>query len=155
MIFVRRTLIPLSRTLEASMVDITTNHLEEDAIQWYNWLEHTQGVPTWRQFKSGMLICFRPSKYKNIDGQLALGQSEDDAVGNSLGVRQELAEGVGSLPGWRKGVRRKKTETRWKIIRGNRKACWELDFPEGIGKIARNTLEDRQRKTVRLATGNA
>ncbi|RRT41640.1 hypothetical protein B296_00051770 [Ensete ventricosum] len=30
----------------ASMVDIATIHLEGDAIQWYNWLEHTQGVPT-------------------------------------------------------------------------------------------------------------
>ncbi|RRT40789.1 hypothetical protein B296_00047678 [Ensete ventricosum] len=28
--------------------------------------------------------------------------SEDDAVGNSLGVRREFAEGIGSLPGWRK-----------------------------------------------------
>ncbi|RZR75504.1 hypothetical protein BHM03_00059554, partial [Ensete ventricosum] len=46
-----------------------------------------------------------------------------DAVGNSLGVRRELAEGIGSLPGWRKGVRQKKIDTRRKIIRGSRKAC--------------------------------
>ncbi|RZS25208.1 hypothetical protein BHM03_00058373, partial [Ensete ventricosum] len=40
---------------------------------------------------------------------------KDDAVGNSPGVRRELAEGIGSLPAWRNGVYRKKTETRWKI----------------------------------------
>ncbi|RWV78806.1 hypothetical protein GW17_00060155, partial [Ensete ventricosum] len=46
-----------------------------------------------------------------------------DAVGNSPGVRRELAEGIGSLLGWRKGVRQKKIETRWNIIGGSRKAC--------------------------------
>ncbi|RZS12325.1 hypothetical protein BHM03_00043748 [Ensete ventricosum] len=45
-----------------------------------------------------------------------------DAVGNSPGIRRELAEGIGSLPGWHKGVRQKKTETCRKIIRGCRKA---------------------------------
>ncbi|RRT64548.1 hypothetical protein B296_00009029 [Ensete ventricosum] len=30
-----------------------------------------------------------------------------------------------------------------------------IDFTEGIGKIARNTLGDRQRKIVRLAAGEA
>ncbi|RRT46408.1 hypothetical protein B296_00052158 [Ensete ventricosum] len=58
------------RTPEASMVDMTAIHLEGDAIHWYNWFEHTQGVPTWRQFKSSMLICFGPSKYESIDRQL-------------------------------------------------------------------------------------
>ncbi|RRT74407.1 hypothetical protein B296_00001422 [Ensete ventricosum] len=71
----------------------------------------------------------------------ASSRSEDDAVGNSLGVRRELAEGIGSLSGWRKGVRRKKIETHRKIV-------------GGIGKIARNTPGDRQRKTVRLVAGN-
>ncbi|RWW62140.1 hypothetical protein BHE74_00030776, partial [Ensete ventricosum] len=42
----------------------------------------------------------------------ALGRSEDDTVGNSSGVRRKLAEGVGSLPGWRKGV----TESRARLI---------------------------------------
>ncbi|RWW37318.1 hypothetical protein BHE74_00057589, partial [Ensete ventricosum] len=49
----------------------------------------------------------------------ASGRSEDDAVGNSCGVRRELAEGIGSLVGWRKGVRRK-------IVRDNQKTCREL-----------------------------
>ncbi|RZS18005.1 hypothetical protein BHM03_00050211 [Ensete ventricosum] len=52
--------------------------------------------------------------------------SEDDAVGNSLRVRRELTEGIGSLPGCRKGVHWKKTETRRKIIGGSRNACREL-----------------------------
>ncbi|RRT45730.1 hypothetical protein B296_00054903, partial [Ensete ventricosum] len=47
-----------------------------------------------------------------------------DAVGNSQGVCRVLVESIGSLPGWRKGVRQKKTETCRKIIGGSRKACW-------------------------------
>ncbi|RZS14428.1 hypothetical protein BHM03_00046126, partial [Ensete ventricosum] len=65
-----------------------------------------------------------------------------DAVGNSPGVHRELTEGIRNLPGWCKGVHRKKIETHRKIV-------------GGIGKIARNTPGDRQRKTVRLAVGNA
>ncbi|RZS20652.1 hypothetical protein BHM03_00053181 [Ensete ventricosum] len=42
-----------------------------------------------------------------------------DAVGNSLGVCRELTKGLRSLPGWRKGVRQKKTETHRKIVGGN------------------------------------
>ncbi|RWW88898.1 hypothetical protein BHE74_00002207 [Ensete ventricosum] len=78
-----------------------------------------------------------------------------DAVGNSLGVRRELAEGIGSLLGWRKGVRQKKTETHRKIVEGSREACFDLGigpglddavgphrefarrFAEGIGKLSR------------------
>ncbi|RZS27485.1 hypothetical protein BHM03_00060956 [Ensete ventricosum] len=71
-----------------------------------------------------------------------------DAVGNSPGVHWELAKGIGSLLGWHKGVRQKKTETRWKIVKGNRKACRE--FIEGIGKLAGNTPRDRRKKTERL-----
>ncbi|RWW09019.1 hypothetical protein GW17_00027513 [Ensete ventricosum] len=48
-----------------------------------------------------------------------------DTVGNSLGVRQELAKGIGSLPGWCKGVCQKKIETRRKIVGGSRKAYQE------------------------------
>ncbi|RWW37099.1 hypothetical protein BHE74_00057832 [Ensete ventricosum] len=63
-----------------------------------------------------------------------------------LGTRQEcVAEGIGSLPGWRKEVRQKKTETHRKIVGG-----WD-----SIEKIARNTLGDHQRKTVRLVAGEA
>ncbi|RZS24817.1 hypothetical protein BHM03_00057929 [Ensete ventricosum] len=71
-----------------------------------------------------------------------------DAVGNSSGVRRELAEGIESLPRWRKGVRQKKIETHQKIIGGSRKACWE--FAEGIEKLVRNTPGDHRKKTKRL-----
>ncbi|RWV76881.1 hypothetical protein GW17_00062380 [Ensete ventricosum] len=49
-----------------------------------------------------------------------------DAVGNSLEVHRELAEGIGSSPGWRKKVRQKKIETRRKIVEGRRKACRDV-----------------------------
>ncbi|RWV95774.1 hypothetical protein GW17_00041568 [Ensete ventricosum] len=76
-------------------------------------------------------------------------------VENSPGVRRELAEGIESLLGWRKGVHQKKIETRWKIIGGLHDAegaRWEFArrFVEGIGKLTRNTLGDRRRKTMRL-----
>ncbi|RWV87450.1 hypothetical protein BHE74_00031358 [Ensete ventricosum] len=66
---------------------------------------------------------------KRVEKQGSKGESrsgEDDAVGNSLGVRRELTEGIGSLPGCRKGVHWKKTETRRKIIGGSRNASREL-----------------------------
>ncbi|RZS02835.1 hypothetical protein BHM03_00032926 [Ensete ventricosum] len=46
--------------------------------------------------------------------------------GNSLGVRRELAESIGSLLRCRKGVCQKKIETCRKIVRGSQKACREL-----------------------------
>ncbi|RRT34228.1 hypothetical protein B296_00032616, partial [Ensete ventricosum] len=52
---------------------------------------------------------------------------KDDAVGNSPGVRRELAKVIGSLPGWHKRVHQKMTETRRKIVGGSRKACRELE----------------------------
>ncbi|RWV86261.1 hypothetical protein BHE74_00046629, partial [Ensete ventricosum] len=55
-----------------------------------------------------------------------------DAFGNSLGVCRKLAESIGSLPRWRKGVRQKKTETRQKIVGGSRKAYRE----SGVGIVS-------------------
>ncbi|RWW40505.1 hypothetical protein BHE74_00054079 [Ensete ventricosum] len=49
-----------------------------------------------------------------------------DAFGNSPGVCQKLAEGIGSLPRWRKGVRQKKTETRRKIVGEDRRTCHKI-----------------------------
>ncbi|RWW16357.1 hypothetical protein BHE74_00001009 [Ensete ventricosum] len=77
-----------------------------------------------------------------------------DAIGNSPGVHRKLVEGIGSLSGWRKRVCQKKTETRWKIVRGSRKACQERcggfrqefarRFAEGIGKLVGNTPGDHR-----------
>ncbi|RWV83366.1 hypothetical protein GW17_00055034 [Ensete ventricosum] len=67
-----------------------------------------------------------------------------DVVGNSLGVRQELAEGIGNLLGWRKGIRQEKIETHRKIVGGSRKAGRE--FAEGIGNLAGSTPRDHRKK---------
>ncbi|RWV87133.1 hypothetical protein GW17_00050909 [Ensete ventricosum] len=87
-----------------------------------------------------------------------------DTFGNSPGVCRKLTEGIGSLPGWRKGVRQKKTKTRQKIIVGSRKACWESGysddavgsrrkftrrFAEGIRKLAGNAKGDRRKEDRR------
>ncbi|RRT32514.1 hypothetical protein B296_00023646 [Ensete ventricosum] len=91
-----------------------------------------------------------------------------NAVGNSSGVHQELAEGIGSLLGWRKGVRQKKTETYRKIVGddGPRSSLsiepgfgrcsgilpeFARRFAEGIGKLAGSTSGDRRKKTGGLA----
>ncbi|RRT80685.1 hypothetical protein B296_00010414 [Ensete ventricosum] len=85
-----------------------------------------------------------------------------DAVGNSLGVHRELAEGIGSLSRWHKGVHQKKTETHRKIVEGSRKACQEFGrcsgispefarrFAKGIGKLTGNMSGDCQKKTIGL-----
>ncbi|RZR92172.1 hypothetical protein BHM03_00020432 [Ensete ventricosum] len=91
-----------------------------------------------------------------------------DAFGNSPRVCRKLTESIGSLLGWCKRVRQKKSETRRKIVGGSRKACRDSDdamgsrrkfarrFVEGIRKLAGNVKgdsrkEDRQtcRKIVR------
>ncbi|RWV89111.1 hypothetical protein GW17_00048760 [Ensete ventricosum] len=45
--------------------------------------------------------------------------------GNSPGVCRKLTKGIRNLPGWRKGVHEKKTETHRKIIGGSRKVYRE------------------------------
>ncbi|RRT79315.1 hypothetical protein B296_00006148 [Ensete ventricosum] len=94
--------------------------------------------------KVGLLQCSHSLKgAQQVTGQgRASGQSEDDAVGNSRGVCWELAEGIESLPGWRKRVCRKKTETRRKIVGGSRKAYQELERTSL--KISRRSLGTRR-----------
>ncbi|RRT48185.1 hypothetical protein B296_00031749 [Ensete ventricosum] len=77
-----------------------------------------------------------------------------DTFENLSGVCWKLVEGIGSLLGWRKGVRQKKTETRRKIIGDSQKACRDLDnvmgscrkfarrFAKGIGKLVGNAKGD-------------
>ncbi|RWW87209.1 hypothetical protein BHE74_00003980 [Ensete ventricosum] len=82
-----------------------------------------------------------------------------NTIGNSPGVRRELPEGIGSLLGWRKGVRHKKTETRQKIIDGSRKAYQDSlgDSTKGSGsslgthwEIARRRSKDSPQECRRL-----
>ncbi|RWV96572.1 hypothetical protein GW17_00040701 [Ensete ventricosum] len=84
-----------------------------------------------------------------------------DAVGNSPGVRRKLVEGIGSLPGWHKGVRQKKIETHRKIIGVAEKLTRSSDdavgyrrkfarrFVEGIEKLAANAKGDCQEEDQR------
>ncbi|RWV89975.1 hypothetical protein GW17_00047856 [Ensete ventricosum] len=82
-----------------------------------------------------------------------------DAFGNSPGVCRKLAKGIRSLPGWRKGVRQKKTETHRN--RGSDDAMgsrrkFARRFIEGIGKLAGNMKGDRwkeDRRTCRKIAG--
>ncbi|RWV86021.1 hypothetical protein GW17_00052130 [Ensete ventricosum] len=75
----------------------------------------------------------------------------EQAIGNSPGVHRELAKGIGSLLGWCKGVRQKKTKTRRKIVGGSRKACREDREAryEHIGRL----LEEDHRTRRKNAEG--
>ncbi|RWW54861.1 hypothetical protein BHE74_00038528, partial [Ensete ventricosum] len=72
-----------------------------------------------------------------------------DALGNSLGVCRKLAKGIGSLLGWRKEVRQKKTETREKIIGVGSRWKFTMRFAEGIGKLTGNAKGDRRKEDWR------
>ncbi|RWV95053.1 hypothetical protein GW17_00042356 [Ensete ventricosum] len=71
-----------------------------------------------------------------------------DTVENSPGVRQELAEGIGSLPRWRKGVRQKKIETHRKIVGGSRKTYRELTMTRAI----KLQLDDGPRSSLSIGS---
>ncbi|RWW57412.1 hypothetical protein BHE74_00035808 [Ensete ventricosum] len=79
-----------------------------------------------------------------------------NAFGNSLGVCRKLAEGIGSLAGWRKGVRQMKIETRRKIVGVGSRRKFARRFVERIGKLAGNAKGDRRkedRRTCRKIAG--
>ncbi|RZS22560.1 hypothetical protein BHM03_00055356 [Ensete ventricosum] len=83
-----------------------------------------------------------------------------NAFGNSPGVCRKLVEGIGSLPGWRKGVHQKKIETRQKIIGGSRKAYresgWSYDGPRyslGIGPSSDDAVGSCRKFARRFAKG--
>ncbi|RZS22203.1 hypothetical protein BHM03_00054941 [Ensete ventricosum] len=82
----------------------------------------------------------------------ASSRSEDDVVGNSPRVCWELVKVSGACQdGAREfAKRRPRLAIRLSGVVKNLIGSWE-----GIRKITRNTLGDRRRKTVRLATGNA
>ncbi|RZS03971.1 hypothetical protein BHM03_00034233 [Ensete ventricosum] len=48
-----------------------------------------------------ILVQIANARIKRIMIDTGIGRSEDDAVGNSSGVRRGLVESIGSLPGWR------------------------------------------------------
>ncbi|RWW01851.1 hypothetical protein BHE74_00019036 [Ensete ventricosum] len=52
------------RTPKESKVDIASMQIKGDAIQWYNWYEHTHRAPSWERFKSELLIRFGPLEYE-------------------------------------------------------------------------------------------
>ncbi|RZR91320.1 hypothetical protein BHM03_00019409 [Ensete ventricosum] len=56
------------RTADATRVEIAAIHLEGDAIQWFNWFEHTHGGLSWQRFKEGLLNRYGPTDFDNIDG---------------------------------------------------------------------------------------
>ncbi|RWV95335.1 hypothetical protein GW17_00042044 [Ensete ventricosum] len=84
-----------------------------------------------------------------------------DPVGNLSGVCRELAEGIGSLLGWGKGVRQKKNETRRKIDGGSQKAYRELVWSYdglrsslGIGPGLDDAVGPRREFARRFAKGS-
>lgn len=52
-------------------MEIAAINLDGDAIQWYDSLESSHGIPIWNEFVEGLLVRFGPTKYENVDGELA------------------------------------------------------------------------------------
>ncbi|RWV84182.1 hypothetical protein GW17_00054123 [Ensete ventricosum] len=81
-----------------------------------------------------------------------------DAVGNSPGVRRDLAKDIGSLLGWRKGLQPDDGPRSSLSIGPEIGRCSGISpkfarrFAEGIGKLAGNTPRDHRKKTKRLTT---
>ncbi|RWW37769.1 hypothetical protein BHE74_00057072 [Ensete ventricosum] len=96
-------------------------------------------IPSYLQVKIGHKVNQNRATKPTTSPPLAV-QGSDDAVRNSPGVRRELVEGIRSLLGWHKGVHRKKTETRRKIVVGSRKTCRDL----GIGLRMDDTVGARR-----------
>ncbi|RWV80319.1 hypothetical protein GW17_00058434 [Ensete ventricosum] len=72
-----------------------------------------------------------------------------DAFGNSPGVCRKFTEGIGSLPGWHKGVCQKKTETCRKIIGVGSRRKFARRFTEGIKKLGGNAKGDHRKEDQR------
>lgn len=45
-------------------------HLEDKAIQWYQWFEKTHCVVNWETFKQGIIARFGPDLYEDAVGEL-------------------------------------------------------------------------------------
>ncbi|RZS07442.1 hypothetical protein BHM03_00038309 [Ensete ventricosum] len=86
------------------------------------------------------------------NGERVVIMARVDAVGNSLGVRRELAEGIRSLLGWRKGLQPDNgSRSSLGIGPGLDDAVgphWEFArrFAKEIRKLARSTPGDHRKK---------
>ncbi|RWW73526.1 hypothetical protein BHE74_00018596 [Ensete ventricosum] len=59
-----------SQSIEESNVEIASIQPDSDAIPWYDWYKTYHGISLLERLKIGLLICFRPYEYENVDGQL-------------------------------------------------------------------------------------
>ncbi|RWW22998.1 hypothetical protein BHE74_00041200 [Ensete ventricosum] len=86
-----------------------------------------------------------------------------DAVGNSLGVRRELTEGIRSLPGDTREFARRRLRLAGRLLGVAEKLAgndvvgsrqeFARRFAEGIRKLARNTPGDRRKTCHKNAGG--
>lgn len=46
-------------------------HLQDEALQWYQWYEKTQPNMQWEEFTQALCVHFGPSNYEDFDKALA------------------------------------------------------------------------------------
>lgn len=46
-------------------------HLQDEALQWYQWYEKTQPNMQWGEFTQALCVHFGPSNYEDVDKALA------------------------------------------------------------------------------------
>ncbi|XP_065632203.1 uncharacterized protein LOC136068679 [Quercus suber] len=52
-------------------VVLASFHLQDDALQWYQWYEKTQPNVQWEEFTQALCVRFGPSDYEDFDEALA------------------------------------------------------------------------------------
>lgn len=51
-------------------VKLAILHLEDRALQWYQWFEKTHALVNWDLFKNGLISCFGSDVYEDVVGEL-------------------------------------------------------------------------------------
>lgn len=59
------------RTAREERVVLASFHLQDEALQWYQWYEKTQPNMQWEEFTQALCVHFGPSNYEDFDKALA------------------------------------------------------------------------------------
>nr|POF25153.1 hypothetical protein CFP56_47401 [Quercus suber] len=59
------------KTADEEKITLASFHLQDDALQWYQWFEKTQTNVSWEEFTHALCVRFGPSDYEDFDEALA------------------------------------------------------------------------------------
>ena len=58
-------------TVANERVALASFHLQDDALQWYQWFEKARPNITWEEFTQALCVRFGPTDYEDFDKALA------------------------------------------------------------------------------------